>query len=84
MQNTYGNETNNINNMIQQYQQQKNACELEIRKLQTDLAIGESNLKQLLEKAQETFGTTDPNMLNTILSNLTAEVDSLTTQLNQQ
>lgn len=73
----------NLNNLIQQYQTQRAACETEIARLNTELAIGENNLNNLMNKAQETFGTTDINMLNTMLANLTTEVDVLTNQLNQ-
>lgn len=73
----------NLNNLIQQYQTQRAACETEIARLNTELAIGENNLNNLMNKAQETFGTTDINMLNTMLTNLTTEVDVLTNQLNQ-
>lgn len=72
----------NLNSMIQQYQQQRAACESEMNKLQTELAIGENTLNSLLTKCQETFGTTDLNMLNTMLLNLTTEVETLTVELN--
>ena len=73
----------NLNNTIHQYQTQKGACETEIQKLTTELAIGENNLNGLLQKCQETFGTTDLPTLNNMLLNLTTEVDTLTNELKQ-
>ena len=72
----------NINAVIQQYTTQKQSCEAELNKINTELAISDNNLQQFLAAAQEQFGTQDINMLNTILTNLTTEYDTLTNELN--
>lgn len=72
----------NINNTIQQYQQQKASVDTELQKINTDIAVSENNLKNLQSKAFEMFGTNDANMLATMLTNLTTEFDTLTTELN--
>ncbi len=72
----------NLNGQIQQYTQQKAACEGELNRLNTDLAISENTLKTIMASAQETFGTVDLNQLGTILSNLNTEYDALNNELN--
>ncbi len=72
----------NLNGTIQQYQSQKTACEAELNKLNTDLAISENTLKTIMASAQETFNTTDLNALSGILSNLNTEFDALNNELN--
>lgn len=74
--------TQNINGIIQQYQSQKASCETELARVNTEIAVSDNNIKQLMATAQEQFGTTDINMLNTILVNLTNEFDTLTNELN--
>lgn len=74
--------TQNLNTIIGQYQAQKASCEAEIQKLNLELAVGENNVKTLLGQAQEIFGTTDINMLNNMLTNLTTEFDAVSAELN--
>lgn len=74
--------TQNLNTIIGQYQAQKASCEAEIQKLNLELAVGENNVKTLLGQAQEVFGTTDINMLNNMLTNLTTEFDAVSAELN--
>ena len=72
----------NLNGVIQQYTQQKAACEAELNRLNTDLAISENTLQTIMATAQEMFGTTDLNQLGTILTNLNTEYDALNNELN--
>lgn len=71
-----------IGTTLSQFTQQKSACEAELQKINVELGISDSNLKNLLAQAQEQFGTQDITMLNTILTNLTTEYDTLTNDLN--
>lgn len=72
----------NLNSIIQQFQNQKASIDAELQKLTTELAVMENNLSNHLNLAQEKFGTTDINVLNTILTNLTVESEALSNELN--
>lgn len=73
----------NLNAQISQYQQQKQNCEIELSKTQTNLAVAQSQLNSINQQAQAQFGTTDLNQLQQIQASLLLEKEQLEQQLNQ-
>lgn len=64
---------NELNAKIANFQKQKQSCEADMQTLSTELGIADHNLKQLSQKAIETFGTDDVNQLSAMLNDLTTQ-----------
>lgn len=56
--------------IIAQYQAQKQQCEISLQEANTQLAISNNQLEQLKLQAEQQFGTSDVNKLNHILIEL--------------
>lgn len=70
-----------LNAKIASYQKQKQACEADLQTLSTELGIAEHNLKQLSQKAIETFGTDDINQLGALLNDFTTQSAAIEEEL---
>lgn len=83
MQHPQQNVTYSNPEMISHYQNELTKCNNLIAENTPKLTIAENDLKNLNENAVATFGTSDPNELNSKLTELTADIGKLEEELKQ-
>lgn len=71
-----------LNTVINNYQNQKAACEQDLQKVSIDIGIAEKNLAQMSQQAITLFGTDNIDQLSTQLQTIITEQQSLEEELN--